>query len=642
MSPPCCESCQQFLQGSVPRWGAVAVKREHEGADDAAACCPICLGVWSEPFRQGLQAAIQTAAAPYAGADGNNRFSRHMSPPLLILPGDLVYRYAYWSDRQKQQGPRPREDSSPLEKNVAKAAAAAKSSNSNSRSRPAPLPVLEFGQRLKQHAKSVLNQCLDELEKKAAAAAENSQPQRGNYPPCIEDEELGYLGVHVIALPNPHRIPYRPLHKLPVPKRQRKGRNKRFHHEEDTQGGDPRVNLERRLVQSLQQQQQQQRQDDSGGDFPQQHPQQQLWTINQALDANLKIQVTDHESRQLEQVSPPLKDDNDGDENDGTSNHSLFDFYVAVWRRPFYLRSMYTKTRRDVSQTPFHVVDHGKRRKLGATSVEEQITPAILRHCGGISTLNNESKRGGGGGDYSNNNTVFGMAKFHASGREDMDVKMLLPPPAEEEEIANIDDDDAAVNITGRPFCYEIYDAFQLPSPDSLASIAREVNHLDDNNDTPDPRSYGRNPMGVGIAPQLQFVPSSSFKQLQAETEEKIKHYGCLCWSEQPLPATNQELMAKLGCSASSSSSSYPLEIRQWTPVRVLHRRANTPRTRHVLSCRAHRVDDHYFRLHLSTEAGTYVKEFVHGDLGRTVPSVSSLLGCSTDILELDCEGIQF
>ena len=236
-----------------------------------------------------------------------------------------------------------------------------------------------------------------------------------------------------------------------------------------------------------------------------------------------------------------------------TSNHSvLFDFYVAVWRRPFYLRSMYTKTRRDVSQTPFHVVDHGKRRKLGATSVEEQITPAILRHCGGISTLNNENNQGGGGGNSSNNNTVFGMAKFHASGREDMDVQMLLPPPAEIEDTANIDDDAAAaVNITGRPFCYEIYDAFQLPLPDSLASIAREVNHLDDNNATPDPRSYGRNPMGVGIAPQLQFVPSSSFKQLQAETEEKIKHYGCLCWSEQPLPATNEELMAKLGCSPS-------------------------------------------------------------------------------------------
>lgn len=36
------------------------------------------------------------------------------------------------------------------------------------------------------------------------------------------------------------------------------------------------------------------------------------------------------------------------------------------------------------------------------------------------------------------------------------------------------------------------------------------------------------------------------------------------------------------------------------------------------------------------------VKEFVHGDLGRTIPSVASILGGKTDILELDCEGIQW
>ena len=37
----------------------------------------------------------------------------------------------------------------------------------------------------------------------------------------------------------------------------------------------------------------------------------------------------------------------------------------------------------------------------------------------------------------------------------------------------------------------------------------------------------------------------------------------------------------------------------------------------------------------------TDVKEFVHGDLGRTKPSVGTLLGCKADILELDCEGIE-
>lgn len=40
--------------------------------------------------------------------------------------------------------------------------------------------------------------------------------------------------------------------------------------------------------------------------------------------------------------------------------------------------------------------------------------------------------------------------------------------------------------------------------------------------------------------------------------------------------------------------------------------------------------------MNLRTSAGTYVKEFVHGDLGRTVPSVCSLLGSQADILQLD------
>ncbi len=36
------------------------------------------------------------------------------------------------------------------------------------------------------------------------------------------------------------------------------------------------------------------------------------------------------------------------------------------------------------------------------------------------------------------------------------------------------------------------------------------------------------------------------------------------------------------------------------------------------------------------SSAGTYIKEFVHGDLGRTVPNVGLLLDSECDILQLD------
>jgi len=62
---------------------------------------------------------------------------------------------------------------------------------------------------------------------------------------------------------------------------------------------------------------------------------------------------------------------------------------------------------------------------------------------------------------------------------------------------------------------------------------------------------------------------------------------------------------------------------------------------------RTQRLGPHFFLLHLVTSAGTYVKEFVHGDLGRTRPSVGELLGeaaggarVAADILMLDVTGI--
>ena len=44
--------------------------------------------------------------------------------------------------------------------------------------------------------------------------------------------------------------------------------------------------------------------------------------------------------------------------------------------------------------------------------------------------------------------------------------------------------------------------------------------------------------------------------------------------------------------------------------------------------------------LELAAETA-HVKEFFHGDFGRTVPNVGSLLGCSTDIMQLDVLDLQ-
>ena len=59
-----------------------------------------------------------------------------------------------------------------------------------------------------------------------------------------------------------------------------------------------------------------------------------------------------------------------------------------------------------------------------------------------------------------------------------------------------------------------------------------------------------------------------------------------------------------------------------------------------MLQCSVTNID--FFSI--ETQAGTYVKEFVHSDFGRTNPSVGSLLGLDIldglSILELDVEAI--
>jgi tRNA pseudouridine synthase 10 len=44
--------------------------------------------------------------------------------------------------------------------------------------------------------------------------------------------------------------------------------------------------------------------------------------------------------------------------------------------------------------------------------------------------------------------------------------------------------------------------------------------------------------------------------------------------------------------------------------------------------------------LHVLASAGTYIKELVHGDLGRTTPSIGGILGTECDILQLDVSNV--
>jgi tRNA pseudouridine synthase 10 len=76
--------------------------------------------------------------------------------------------------------------------------------------------------------------------------------------------------------------------------------------------------------------------------------------------------------------------------------------------------------------------------------------------------------------------------------------------------------------------------------------------------------------------------------------------------------------------------------IAQRTPQRVVHRRADTIRHRRLLAAEVVGVDGDRAEIRVTAEAGTYVKEWVHGDHGRTRPSLAERLDVVCEVLELD------
>ena len=80
--------------------------------------------------------------------------------------------------------------------------------------------------------------------------------------------------------------------------------------------------------------------------------------------------------------------------------------------------------------------------------------------------------------------------------------------------------------------------------------------------------------------------------------------------------------------------------LEQQTPQRVAHRRADKIRNRKVVSIENIIIADNEIQFDVRCEAGTYVKELVHSDEGRTNPSVAALLETDCEVILLDVKDI--
>lgn len=130
----------------------------------------------------------------------------------------------------------------------------------------------------------------------------------------------------------------------------------------------------------------------------------------------------------------------------------------------------------------------------------------------------------------------------------------------------------------------------------------------------------------------LQVVPREELTHIKTGEEQKKKFYRALCALQEPVSV---KILEQLQISAS-------FNIQQKTPIRVLHRRPlhTRPRTIYSVTAKVHRGNPKALIIDIVTQAGTYIKELVHGEFGRTTPSLSSIIGKPMDIQALDVVGI--
>lgn len=174
---------------------------------------------------------------------------------------------------------------------------------------------------------------------------------------------------------------------------------------------------------------------------------------------------------------------------------------------------------------------------------------------------------------------------FHGMGREDVDARMLG---------------------NGRPFVLEIrnpeFRALDLESVETSVNAGSEV-HI------------------------AELRPSSSDEVVKLKDAKLNKTYRLIVKFEPPV----QREKIKEVVSAFKGR-----EIAQRTPERVAHRRADKLRKRTLFSVELKRLWNDMAELEVTAEAGTYIKEFVHGDDGRTNPSLASVLNAKCELVELD------
>ena len=184
-------------------------------------------------------------------------------------------------------------------------------------------------------------------------------------------------------------------------------------------------------------------------------------------------------------------------------------------------------------------------------------------------------------------------SKFHGAGREDIDVRMLG---------------------TGRPFILELRNP-KIRNLD-LVKIEKKINKI--------------NKKKIRIH-DLRYTTKKEVILLKAESKNIRKIYRALVSTQDKL---SKEIFEEKVNELKRIFENQ--EIKQRTPNRVSHRRSDRIREKYIFKIEGKYLKSNLFEFTIETQGGTYIKELINGDEGRTSPSFSEIF--KTDLLckELD------
>jgi len=181
---------------------------------------------------------------------------------------------------------------------------------------------------------------------------------------------------------------------------------------------------------------------------------------------------------------------------------------------------------------------------------------------------------------------------FHGAGREDIDARMLG---------------------LGRPFVIEVKKPRERFI--DLLSLKKKINE----------RAVGK----VEVS-NLRLANKDIVRRLKT-SEAAQKLYRAVVELDKPVSKKQLAVLEKTLKGA---------VVRQQTPRRVMHRRADLVREKHIYEAKVKRLKPKCIEMRIRCQGGLYIKELINGDEGRTVPSVAEILNTRAVPLELDVLGV--